>query len=92
MKYIGKIFIISALAYAGCTSAQGTWDKSVWPKAEEYREGLDRDFHWKPGPSNQPIGTARGIFPGRVNKYQYQPHSCGRCLRVRLRPITTVGP
>ena len=66
MKYIGKIFIISALAYAGCTSAQGTWDKSVWPKAEEYREGLDRDFHWKPGPSNQPIGTARGIFPGRV--------------------------
>jgi len=23
-------------------------------------------FDWKPGPSNQPIGEAKGIFPGRV--------------------------
>lgn len=23
-------------------------------------------FDWKPGPSNQPIGVAKGIFPGRV--------------------------
>ena len=47
-------------------NAQGTWDKSVWSGAEPYREGLARDFNWKPGPSNQSLGTARGIFPGRV--------------------------
>jgi hypothetical protein len=23
-------------------------------------------FDWKPGPSNQPVGVAKGIFPGRV--------------------------
>lgn len=23
-------------------------------------------FDWEPGPSNQPIGTARGVYPGRV--------------------------
>jgi hypothetical protein len=23
-------------------------------------------FDWKPGPSNQPVGAAKGIFPGRV--------------------------
>ena len=51
--------------------AQGSWDKTLWPKAEKYDESLARDFHWKPGPSNQPIGIARGIFPGRVVMARY---------------------
>lgn len=48
------------------TAQQGIWDKTKWPAAEPFRDDLARDFKWKPGPSNQPVGTARGIFPGRV--------------------------
>ena len=30
-----------------------------------------KGFDWKPGPSNQPIGEARGIYPGRVVMTRY---------------------
>ena len=63
-----RIQTILAAAFLALTPsfAQGTWDKTLWPKAEQFNENQARDFHWKPGPSNQPIGEARGIFPGRV--------------------------
>lgn len=51
--------------------AQGTWDKDKWPTAERYDANQARDFQWKPGPSNQPIGEARGIYPGRVVMARY---------------------
>lgn len=59
---ITALLLLAALPVVG----QGTWDKAKWPKAEPYRENLAEDFTWKPGPSNQPEGVARGIFPGRV--------------------------
>lgn len=33
-------------------------------QGDEFRPA--EGFDWKPGPSNQPIGEAKGIFPGRV--------------------------
>lgn len=59
---------------------EGSWDQQKWPGAEPYSAGLARDFNWKPGPSNQPIGTARGIFPGRVvmSRYPEAAHWSGR--------------
>ncbi len=67
MQRIRKIVLtVMLLMPVGVALAQGTWDKTKWPKAENYREDLAKDFNWKPGPSNQPVGEARGIFPGRV--------------------------
>ena len=72
MKILSKsiITIVLSLIPAGLF-AQGTWDKEKWPDAEPLRENIDVEFHWKPGPSNQPIGIARGIFPGRVVMARY---------------------
>ena len=68
-----RIFTLAAMSLLGFTAAvgQGTWDKNLWPKAERYDEHQARDFHWRPGPSNQPTGEARGIFPGRVVMARY---------------------
>ncbi len=65
--------LLAAVAVMTATTAvaQGSWDRAVWPKAERYDENQARDFHWQPGPSNQPIGEARGIFPGRVVMARY---------------------
>ena len=63
------LMILAAVVAAflpALVQAQGTWDKTKWPKAEAYSPELAKDFTWQPGPSNQPTGTARGIYPGRV--------------------------
>ena len=57
---------ISLCALALSAGAQGTWDKAKWPNAEPIKESLLPEFQWQPGVSNQPIGVARGIYPGRV--------------------------
>lgn len=62
-----KLILVAAVSLTLTSAmAQGSWDKTLWPKAEQYNENQARDFHWQPGPSNQPIGEARGIYPGRV--------------------------
>lgn len=72
MKVISRIFITAILVLIPAVlSAQGKWDKTKFPDAEPYSDNLDADFHWVPGPSNQPVGTARGIFPGRVVMARY---------------------
>lgn len=60
------ILVTFSLSSIFMFAQSGTWDKSKWPDAEPFREDLAKDFTWKPGPSNQPVGIARGIFPGRV--------------------------
>ena len=71
------------------SSAQEGWDRTKWPDAEPYSADLAKDFTWKPGVSNQPLGTARGIFPGRVVMARYpeaarwaEPHPEPRSLRA----------
>ena len=72
MKIFSKALCTLLLlgGFATLAGAQ-SWDKTLWPKAEPYSPDLAADFTWKPGPSNQPIGTARGIFPGRVVMTRY---------------------
>ena len=41
------------------SAAQDGWDRTKWPDAEPYSTDLAKDFTWKPGVSNQPLGTAR---------------------------------
>ena len=55
--------------------SQGIWDRDMYPDAQPINYSLLSEFTWKPGPSNQPIGTARGIFPGRVVMARY-PEAC----------------
>ena len=50
---------------------KGFWDKAKYPNAEPVNTTLLPEFQWKPGASNQPIGVARGIFPGRVVMARY---------------------
>ena len=64
-----------SLTLAG-QAQEGTWDKEKYPNAEPLpKESLVKEFQWKPGVSNQPIGTARGIYPGRVVMTRY-PEVC----------------
>ena len=81
MRPIIRTFLALSLATLPfLASAQGEWDQQKWPKAEPYSAELARDFTWKPGPSNLPVGTARGIFPGRVvmSRYPEAAHWSGR--------------
>ena len=76
--YIRKSGVIWALfAFAlSCQAQEGTWDKVKYPNAEPLpKEELVKEFQWKPGLSNQPIGKARGIYPGRVVMTRY-PEVC----------------
>lgn len=56
-------------------AVQGTWDKALYPNAEPIKHELLGEFKWQPGPSNRPIGVARGIYPGRVVMTRY-PEVC----------------
>ncbi len=54
----------------------GSCDTVRYPNAQPLPDSvLVQEFMWRPGPSNQPIGTARGIFPGRVVMTRY-PEVC----------------
>lgn len=72
-----KVFIFTALLgfAVNMQAQQGTWDKKKYPNAEPIKESLLKEFTWKPGVSNQPIGKARGIYPGRVVMTRY-PEVC----------------
>jgi uncharacterized protein (DUF362 family) len=76
LKYLGQIisqrrWLIFGSS-AACALFIAFWS-SVFPLSfvasnaatpAEYTPAVG--FDWKPGPSNQPIGDAKGIFPGRV--------------------------
>jgi hypothetical protein len=77
LKQIGKLFRQHRWVVVGCSVLSGLvfviWftvmpggivESNAAPRDTTYRPALG--FDWKPGPSNQPIGDARGIFPGRV--------------------------
>lgn len=53
----------------------GFWDKIKYPNAEPIKKELLKEFTWKPGASNLPIGKAQGIYPGRVVMARY-PEVC----------------
>ena len=59
----------------GLMAAQGTWNKEKYPDAEPINETLIPEFTWQPGVSNQPVGIAKGIYPGRVVMSRY-PEAC----------------
>ena len=59
----------------GLMAAQGTWNKEKYPNAEPINETLIPEFTWQPGVSNQPVGIAKGIYPGRVVMSRY-PEAC----------------
>ena len=59
----------------GLMAAQGTWNKEKYPNAEPINETLIPEFTWQPGVSNQPVGIAKGIYPGRVVMSHY-PEAC----------------
>src|SRR5665648_7360 len=77
IKYLGKAFAQHKWVVAG-SSVLVVMVLSFWmtiiPSGiyNSFAAGQDTTyvpavgFDWKPGPSNQPIGEAKGIFPGRV--------------------------
>jgi hypothetical protein len=77
LKLIGKKFstkswIVTATSVATLVVLVGWFivfptnipDALAFAPAKEYTPAVG--FDWKPGASNQPIGVAQGIFPGRV--------------------------
>lgn len=60
-KPVAWAALATILAVAGWTLAIFTNQSAAQSKA-----AIVTDFHFIPAPSNQPVGTARGIFPGRV--------------------------
>ena len=65
IKTILMAAIVAAMPVLLCAQT-GTWDKEKYPKAEMWNDKVVEEFQWKPGASNQPVGNARGIYPGRV--------------------------
>lgn len=77
-KYLGKKFIkykivVNSLSIASAIVLVGWF--SIMPSSLSKSFGAAANdttyvpavgFDWKPGDSNKPIGTAKGIFPGRV--------------------------
>ncbi|MCF0234176.1 MAG: hypothetical protein HUK22_04260, partial [Thermoguttaceae bacterium] len=60
----------AALPFAVSMAAgEETPNPSGYKINEHYRPAVG--FDWKPGPSNEPIGEAKGIFPGRVVMTHY---------------------
>jgi hypothetical protein len=77
LKFIGKQFSNKRWVVVSCSIATLVvlvgWfivfptnipDALAFTPAKEYAPAVG--FDWKPGISNQPIGKAKGIFPGRV--------------------------
>jgi len=77
IKYIGNIFrkyrwvgvvssvlIIVVLSFWVTIIPSGIYDSYAAKIDTTYRPAVG--FDWKPGVSNEPIGVAQGIFPGRV--------------------------
>ena len=59
----------------GLMASQGSWNKEKYPNAEPINETLIPEFTWQPGVSNQPVGIAKGLYPGRVVMSRY-PEAC----------------
>ena len=77
IKYLSKLFAQYRWVVLGC-SAMVVIVLSFWISvipsgiADSFAAAPDTTyipavgFDWKPGPSNKPIGEAKGVFPGRV--------------------------
>ena len=67
-EFLTKSALTAALplAFSSSEAAEGAenTNPSGYKTHERYRPAVG--FDWKPGPSNEPVGEAKGIFPGRV--------------------------
>ncbi|MBQ5790374.1 MAG: twin-arginine translocation signal domain-containing protein [Thermoguttaceae bacterium] len=77
------------LAISSVGSAEGAENAnpSGYKTHERYRPATG--FDWKPGPSNEPVGEAKGIFPGRVATARY-PEAARRPGKRRKKSPTAV--
>jgi hypothetical protein len=77
LKYLAKVFSNNRWAVVGCSVVFAivlTFWFTIFPSNITSSNAAVVDttfkpavgFDWKPGPSNQPKGEAKGIFPGRV--------------------------
>lgn len=58
-----------AISSVGANETPADANPSGYKTRERFRPAVG--FDWKPGPSNEPVGEAKGIFPGRVVMTRY---------------------
>ncbi len=90
-EFLTKSALTAALPLAlppseATVGAENT-NPSGYKTRERYRPAVG--FDWKPGPSNEPVGEAKGFFPGRVATTRY-PEAARRSGKRRTKKTMAV--
>jgi len=90
-EFLTKSALTAALplAFSSSEAAEGAenTNPSGYKTHERYRPAVG--FDWKPGSSNEPVGEAKGIFPGRVATARY-PEAARRPGKRKIKNSTAV--